>query len=343
MANRRMFSKTITNSSKFLMMPPSAQNLYFHLGMNADDDGFCEHFTIMRMTESKPDDLKILQAKGFIKIFDDKVLIITQWKENNYIRSDRYTPSKYLKIYKEELKQLSSGQEKADKEKTNKEKPKWLKSREKARKDGDLPFSFDYKIKKSFWGRRCIICGEVMGSNSINKPSIQHNIPFSKGGKHTIDNISVICESCNEKNKGRVLDKTNSDEVKRVWDEIKKKDDGIQSVTRMDTQVRLGKVRLGKVRVRERIEKKSNSPSLLPQKTKKFIIKVKKDLEGISISRNQIEEIKKFVAYWTEPNKSQTKIRWELEKTWDTKRRFASWMRNCEKFGNKNKYKIEML
>jgi hypothetical protein len=71
-----MFSKTITNSSQFLMMPQSSQNLYFHLGMNSDDDGFCEHFTVMRMTDSKPDDLKILQAKGFVHVFDDRVLVI---------------------------------------------------------------------------------------------------------------------------------------------------------------------------------------------------------------------------------------------------------------------------
>jgi len=109
MAQRRMFSKSITNSSRFLMMPQSSQNLYFHLGMNADDDGFCEHFAIMRMTESKPDDLKVLQAKGFAQVFDDRVLILVDWKENNYIQKDRYTPSKYLEIYKEELKQISSG------------------------------------------------------------------------------------------------------------------------------------------------------------------------------------------------------------------------------------------
>jgi hypothetical protein len=110
-----MFSKTITNSSQFLMMPQSSQNLYFHLGMNADDDGFCEHFTIMRMTESKPDDLKILQAKGFINLFDDKVLVIIDWKENNYLRSDRYTPSKYLEVYKEEIQRLTSGIPEVDK------------------------------------------------------------------------------------------------------------------------------------------------------------------------------------------------------------------------------------
>lgn len=109
MAQRRMFSKSITNSSQFLMMPQSSQNLYFHLGMNADDDGFCEHFALMRMTDSKPDDLKILQAKGFVNVFDDKVLVITDWKENNYLRADRYSPSKYLEIYKADLERLSSG------------------------------------------------------------------------------------------------------------------------------------------------------------------------------------------------------------------------------------------
>lgn len=109
MANRRMFSKSITSSSQFLMMPSSSQNLYFHIGMNADDDGFCEHFAVMRMTDSKPDDLKILQAKGFVNVFDDRVLIIIDWKENNYLRPDRYTPSKYLDVYKKELKRLSSG------------------------------------------------------------------------------------------------------------------------------------------------------------------------------------------------------------------------------------------
>lgn len=83
------------------MMPPTSQLLYIHLGMNADDDGYCEHFSIMRMTESKPDDLRVLASKGFVKVFDDKVLIITDWKENNYIQKDRYTPSKYLELYKE--------------------------------------------------------------------------------------------------------------------------------------------------------------------------------------------------------------------------------------------------
>lgn len=96
MANRRMFSKEITNSSEFLMMSPSAQNLYFHFGMNADDDGFCEVFTVMRMTDSKPDDLQNLHQKGFIFVVDSKIGIVKDWHKNNQLRLDRYSKSVYL-------------------------------------------------------------------------------------------------------------------------------------------------------------------------------------------------------------------------------------------------------
>lgn len=96
MAQRRMFSKQVTNSSEFLMMSQSAQNLYFHLGMNADDDGFCEVFTIMRMTESKPDDLQALHNRALIYVADNKVCIVKDWHENNLIRLDRYKQSVYL-------------------------------------------------------------------------------------------------------------------------------------------------------------------------------------------------------------------------------------------------------
>ena len=40
MANRRMFSLDVVDTDKFLDMPATSQNLYLHLGMRADDDGF---------------------------------------------------------------------------------------------------------------------------------------------------------------------------------------------------------------------------------------------------------------------------------------------------------------
>ena len=51
MAQKRMFNKTVIGSDEFLEMSDSAQNLYFHLSMEADDDGFVDNWkSIMRMT-----------------------------------------------------------------------------------------------------------------------------------------------------------------------------------------------------------------------------------------------------------------------------------------------------
>lgn len=39
-----------------------------------------------------------------------------------------------------------------------------------------------------------------------------------------------------------------------------------------------------------------------------------------------IAEVKKFILYWTEPNKTGTKQRWQIEKTFEVKRRLGTWM-----------------
>lgn len=97
MAQRRMFSKTITNNDNFIDMPDSSQNLYFHLSMNADDDGFVDNWkSIMRMTGHKEDDLKILIAKKYIIPFETGIIVIRHWKIHNYLRSDRYKETIYL-------------------------------------------------------------------------------------------------------------------------------------------------------------------------------------------------------------------------------------------------------
>ena len=96
MADRRMFSKRIINTARFLTMPLSAQALYFHLGLAADDDGVVEAFTTMRQVMASQDDLRILVAKGFVKLLnDDMVAYIMDWRENNRIRADRKTDSLY--------------------------------------------------------------------------------------------------------------------------------------------------------------------------------------------------------------------------------------------------------
>ncbi len=99
MATRRMFSKTIISSARFIKMPPSTQMLYFHLGLNADDDGIVEAFPIIRMVGSNEDDLKILTAKNFVIILnEDLVAFITDWNDHNLIRADRKIDSKYKNL-----------------------------------------------------------------------------------------------------------------------------------------------------------------------------------------------------------------------------------------------------
>lgn len=96
MAERRMFAKSIIDSDAFLDMPLSAQALYFHLGMRADDDGFVNSpRRIMRLINCSDDDMKLLIAKNFVIIFDNGIVVIKHWRIHNYIRSDRYKPSAY--------------------------------------------------------------------------------------------------------------------------------------------------------------------------------------------------------------------------------------------------------
>lgn len=97
MAERRMFAKTITESDAFLDMPLSAQALYFHLGMFADDDGFVNApKRIQRSVGAATDDLRLLAGKKFIIVFDTGVIVIKHWKINNYIQKDRYSGTKYI-------------------------------------------------------------------------------------------------------------------------------------------------------------------------------------------------------------------------------------------------------
>ena len=100
MAQKRMFDKIITNDDNFLEMPNSTQALYFHLSMNADDDGFVNNWkSIMKITGTKEDDLKILISKSYLIPFDSGILVIKHWRINNYLRGDRYRPTQFQKEF----------------------------------------------------------------------------------------------------------------------------------------------------------------------------------------------------------------------------------------------------
>lgn len=92
-----MFSPQIIDSDAFLDMSVSARELYFQLGMRADDDGFVGNpKKIMRMIGGSDDDMKILISKRFVLIFESGVIVIKHWRINNLIRKDWYKETVYL-------------------------------------------------------------------------------------------------------------------------------------------------------------------------------------------------------------------------------------------------------
>ncbi len=111
-----------------------------------------------------------------------------------------------------------------------------------------------------------------------------------------------------------------------------------QNVDNLATQVRLGKDRLDKVSIGESGDK-SPTPA---EEAKNFFNYLDKQLEVIKWlvekgvpQKVAQDEVKEFVGYWTERNKAGTKQRWELQKTFELRRRFATWFKNYNIF-NKN-------
>lgn len=95
---RRMFSDEITKTDSFLDMPKGSQLLYFHLGMEADDDGFISSpRMVMRVIGASDDELKILFAKKFLLEFESGICVIKHWRLNNQLRKDRYNETRYTK------------------------------------------------------------------------------------------------------------------------------------------------------------------------------------------------------------------------------------------------------
>ena len=97
MGERRMLSRKITDHDNFISLSASAQSLYMHLVLSADDEGFCNQVSLaMFKAHAGTQDLEALIDKHYLMKFESGVLLIKHWKINNLIRKDRFTPSNYL-------------------------------------------------------------------------------------------------------------------------------------------------------------------------------------------------------------------------------------------------------
>ena len=79
-----------------------------------------------------------------------------------------------------------------------------------------------------------------------------------------------------------------------------------------------------------------NTTNNISNRKEKFIAEV--DLLAVSTVLEPInwkETREEFCDYWTEKNKTKTKMRFELEKTWDTYKRLYRWINNTKKWNTK--------
>lgn len=107
----------------------------------------------------------------------------------------------------------------------------------------------------------------------------------------------------------------------------------------LEPQVKLSKVKLSKVKLSESGGETPPTPSQIAldffsneEKRREFGKQLAEqhnvDIQFIA------SEIRKFVSYWTELNKSGTKQRWQQEKTFEVNRRLNTWFSNIKNFGN---------
>lgn len=101
------------------------------------------------------------------------------------------------------------------------------------------------------------------------------------------------------------------------------------------------KITLEENRIEEnRIDKREDTPS---QIAKDFFNKGKIYEEMLALFTNDhipTYEFDKFILYWTEPNKSGTRVRWQQEPTFEIKRRLTTWINRSNSFSQKKETKI---
>ncbi len=95
MARRRMLNIDLILDDKFTQdLSSDAQSMYIYLNMLADDDGIVSHLKRqVRMLGKDPKYVNELIKHGYLISFDDETVVITDWLNNNHIRSDVYNAS----------------------------------------------------------------------------------------------------------------------------------------------------------------------------------------------------------------------------------------------------------
>ena len=129
--------------------------------------------------------------------------------------------------------------------------------------------------------------------------------------------------------------KQNSKNAKEGWEKRRKiKEESERNATALNPQCENDAIREDNIKENN---KKESKPSL---ETRSLTFKS----ELIPFKQNySIDMLKSFYDYWTEPNHSKTKMRYEMEKTFDVDRRLKTWSKRQKDFDVKKEIKQDRL
>lgn len=79
MIKRKLIPVNIIKTDKFQMMPVSTRWLFFEMLVNSDDAGIVSNScSVLNEAGASPDDLKLLIAKGFVRVVDGGFYVVSE-------------------------------------------------------------------------------------------------------------------------------------------------------------------------------------------------------------------------------------------------------------------------
>lgn len=94
-----MLDKNFLNEAQFMKLPANAKVLYVYAVVNADSDGFVVLYPLISQVKATEDEVKILEAKGFIVILDENwITFLPHWLQNQAMSFNRFSVSRYRNL-----------------------------------------------------------------------------------------------------------------------------------------------------------------------------------------------------------------------------------------------------
>ena len=186
----------------------------------------------------------------------------------------------------------------------------------------------EWEELKTFFGH-CVLCGKSAEEVKLVK---DHIIPIYQGGSDGIDNLQPLCQSCNARKGPDSTDHRityclqKGLEMPAKW--LRNACETPAKCLRNACETPAIKGKKSKENsTSNEVEKKKPAASAATTEERKELFR--KSLVPF-VDQYGREMIREFFDYWTEKTRSGAKMRYELERTWETPRRLATWSRRKE-------------